>query len=666
MQLVATTVLLAVLLVWRSTGASQCGDFTRCSECVFDSSDGVLSTPLLCSWCASSSTCVDDVSVAAGVCPDIRNMSFNPTCPDMQCSAAYSSNNIYFCRGPIIAALIFGIILALIDVLFFMWLKALWQLPWKYANINQVVADYITRSGSILGSLSASPVVDVTLKSRAGTRTGSSCPICKNLQADPLGPGEVCFWCDVARNAFIPFYIGIIGAMLTILLIFCLPLKPWFSDWYYAFILVVPYAAYTLFVLYISICRVSIVGDSSQKTTTFFQLAWVLRGRSIKAVFPHIDNVAERAAAPATAPAAPSSPGAQQQQPQQQGLTEEYLQLCRSETMQLLNLDILPKEFCKLLQAELVHDECILWWSQPTTSDTIKDMKWLIHALCTAVALGVWFWIAASVTDKSYPIVRMIDSSSLSVIGTVVAFMSMLVLLVTIMGCSRLYVLTNRRLLIVAGGVLGAHAVSTEIGSLKYASIFGYTEWNSSPVLTFSWETPAELRKMPPISTKAFPAIDDVDGFLAAFYKVAPRLSCSELIRENVQHNRSVWRMHIFINSLCLAIIPIVVIYSQIAPGMLDVFLLLIIGSLNVCIIQRGMRHQQITYAPLDMVDAWAHWDESGEGTGPSFFSTLIKDGQVHWMGKPEINLPKVTEIAEKVRAVTSEVAAHAKKQRES
>eukprot|EP00331_Platyophrya_macrostoma_P001230 CAMPEP_0176405164 /NCGR_PEP_ID=MMETSP0127-20121128/192_1 /TAXON_ID=938130 /ORGANISM="Platyophrya macrostoma, Strain WH" /LENGTH=602 /DNA_ID=CAMNT_0017784205 /DNA_START=432 /DNA_END=2240 /DNA_ORIENTATION=- len=582
----------------------------------------------------------------------------------MQCSAATTSNNIYFCRGPVIAALIFGIILLIVNVFFFGWLMAIWQLPWRYANINQLVGDYITRSGSVLGSLSTAPIIDATLKSKAGARTGSSCPVCKLLQADPLGPGEVCFWCDVARYAFGPFYIGVIGSLLTIILVFCLPLKPWFSDWYYAGLLVVPYVSYTAFIGYIIICRVSIVGDSSQKTTTFFQLAWVLRGRSIKTVFPHIDEGLPASKVPTTGSG--SSGPTPIPAPVVPKFTEEFLSARRTETIQLATLDILPKEFRKLLQSELVHDEFVLWWYQPTTKEIIHDMKWLIHSFSTATALGVWLWIASSITDTSYPITEMIDSTSLGLIGTFVAFCGGISLLITIMGCSRLYVLTNRRLMIVSGGVLGAHAVSTELSSLKYASVFGYTEWNVGPLLTFSWETPAELRKMPPIATKAFAAIDEVDSFLEAFNSVAPRLTYTEVIRENVRHNRSVWRMHIFFNALCIAISPIVVIYSQIAPWSVSIFLLFIVWSLNVCIIQRGLRQQQITYAPLSIVqEQWSHWSSNPSHGDETFLSTLLKDGHFHWMNKPKFQLPSVsvvTDLADKVRtAVVTEVshAAH-------
>lgn len=663
MSSVTVAGMVALLLVgsWSVHAAQPCTAFTRCSECVFDSSDGVLSTPLTCSWCATSGQCFAASSSNALSCPDIRNTTYQPTCPDMQCSAANTSNNIYFCRGPVIAALVFGILLLIFNGFFFGWLMAIWQLPWRYANINQIVGDYVTRSGSILASLSAPPIIDVTLKSRAGDRTGSSCPICKVLQADPLGPGEVCFWCDVARYAFAPFYIGMIGAVLTIVLVFCLPLKPWFSDWYYALLLCVPYVSYTVFIGYIFICRVSIIGDSSQKSTTFFQLAWVLRGRCIKQVFPHIDEAkaAPGTSAPAPAPSGQSSAALAPAAPK---FSEEYLSARRAETIQLITLDLIPKEFRKLLQSELVHEEYVLWWYQPTTQEIIHDLKWLIHAFCTAIALGVWLWIASSITDTSYPITKMVDSTSLGLIGTLIAVPAGVTLLITIMGCSRLYILTNRRLMIVAGGVLGAHAVTTELSSLKYASVFGYTEWNVGPVLTLSWETPAELRKMPPIATKAFAAIDDVDSFLEAFNRVAPRLTYTEVIRENVRHNRSVWRMHIFFNALCIAISPIVVIYSQIAPWSVAIFLLFIVWSLNVCIIQRGLRQQQITYAPLSVVQQqWSHWDPNTAGHGESFFSTILKDGQFHWMNKPKFQLPSVTvvtDLADKVRtAVVTEVS---------
>lgn len=553
----------------------------------------------------------------------------------------------------------FAIILFFLSILFFAWLKTIWQLPWKYANINNVVSDHISKSGSVLGSLSAPAERDVKLKSRAQPRTGSSCPICKVIQAEPMGPGEVCFWCDVSRYAFAPFYAGIIGSCMTFVFVFALPLKPWFSDWYYAFLLITPYAFYTMFIAYVVICRVSIVGDSSQKVTTFFQLAWVLRGRDIKAIFPNIEDNSKPSSSQPLA-AVPSSSGSEAKPagaaPKAgKEMSEEFIQGKKAETMQLLHLEILPKEFRSVLHADIAHDEFIVWWERPSVAGVTADMKWIIHAFMTGVGLGVWFWIASTVTEKQWPISVMMDSSSRGLLGTTMTVAFLFFLLVAINGCNRMYVLTNKRLIIVAGGILGAHLSATELSSLKYAAVCGYTEWNCGPVLSFSWETPGELRKMPPIATKAFAAMEDMDGFLEAFHLVAPAMNCSEAIREGVRHNRSVWRMHIFFNAISLAVMPIVILYSQIAPLGVTFVLLCVIASLNVCIIQRGLRHQQTTYAPLDQAGFWAHWEE-GEDGYESFLSRVVKDSQFHWLNKPNINLPHVhvniDAVVDKVREI--------------
>lgn len=585
-------------------------------------------------------------------CPDIRNTSYNAVCPDMSCSAANTSNNIYFCRGPLVAALVFAILLNIVNVLFFFWLKAVWQLPWRYANINDVLFDYITRSGSILASLSA-PSAPSRLKNRAGDRTGSSCPICKLQQATPLGPGGVCFWCDVARYGFIPLYVGLVGGVITFLLVFILPLKPWFSDWYYAALLAPPYVLYALFVVYVLVCRVTIIGDSSQKVTTFFQLAWVLRGRLISDVFP---NIVECPPTTLAAQDTPSAVAAASHAPpsvssfvsyKTYGMSEDFTKARMAETVQLLNVDVLPKDFRKVLQGDLANDEFIMWWEQPNTSDIAADYKWLVHSLVAGVALGIWMWIASSVSETGYPINRLVDSASLGLLGTVVTVVNAVVLLITVMGFSRLYVVTNKRLLTVAGGVLGAHVMSTEISTIKYASIYGYNEWGAGDVLTFSWEIPAEVRRMPPIATTSFSALDDMNGFLEAFRMVAPRLNCTDVMKKATRHNRTVWRMHIFANLVCLAVLPIVVLYSQIAPLGIDFCLLVILGSVNICIIQRGLRHQQTTHAPLNLAEQWTHQtteDEEGEGQAkPSFLKVLLA-------AKPSIHLPHLSDLTGKRR----------------
>lgn len=552
----------------------------------------------------------------------------------MSCSAANTSNNIYFCRGPLIAAFVFALILNIINVLFFFWLATVWQLPWRYANINDVLQDYITKSGSILASLSA-PSAPSNLKSRAEERTGSSCPICKLQQANPLGPGGVCFWCDVCRYGFIPLYVGIVAGAVTTLLVFILPLKPWFSDWYYALLLVPAYLLYAAFVVYVFVFRVTIIGDSSQKTTTFFQLAWVLRGRSISSVFP---KMSEAPAAPTVVTGSTPSVASGATTSKQPAISEEFAKARMAETVQLLNVDVLPKEFRKVLQGNLTNDEYILWWTMPNTSDIAADFKWLVHSLAAAVALGIWMWIAASVSAEDAPITRLIGSSSLGLLGTVVTIGCGLLLLVTVMGFSRMYAVTNKRLLTVAGGVLGAHVMSADVSSIKYASIYGYNEWGVGDVLTFSWEIPSGVRKMPPIATSTFSALDDVSGFLEAFRLVAPRLNCTDVMRKNTRHNRKVWRMHIFANIVALAALPIIVLYSQISSMGIDFCLLIILGSINVCIIQRGLRHQQTTHAPLNLAEQWTRPEEfDGESSTnrPSFLKMLVA-------AKPDIHLPPI------------------------
>ena len=189
--------LFIAVLIW-SSSADICSTFTRCSSCVFNAAAAFAGPTPICSWCQSSQTC--SASQSVGACADIRNQTFHPSCPDMTCVASRTTNNVYFCRGSNIAALIFAIFLLILSGMFYLWLRAIWQMPWRYSNINAIVDEHMARLQSfhewrqVIANVKGPVQTEMVLKSRAEhSRTGSSCPMCKVLQADVLGPGQVCF-----------------------------------------------------------------------------------------------------------------------------------------------------------------------------------------------------------------------------------------------------------------------------------------------------------------------------------------------------------------------------------------------------------------------------------------------------------------------------------------
>ncbi|KAG5487172.1 hypothetical protein CUR178_08184 [Leishmania enriettii] len=339
-----------------------CADISRCSECVFDQTDGFMPPPLMCGWCESTKTCKEvnktvlsyyRTTPAAGgahagsgdgeghtpaeiaafrarFCEDLRERSFNPSCPDMFCTASRTTNNIYICRAPSIIALVFGCALFVLSILSYVWMKAIHQLPWKYEPfLSDILAGRNRRpdsagegadEGGALDYHDAAAVTSITWPSAGqyecrvaspcrshggGTedfgeleggdacerpssspvaqqlQTGQNtflpraasvsaapimttaaatgyCPICKCRHPVRLGPGDVCFWCNVARFVFVPFSLALLSSSIVIVLTFAVSLKPWFSDVYFAEVLIVAYFAFGGFVRYVVChhCRV--------------------------------------------------------------------------------------------------------------------------------------------------------------------------------------------------------------------------------------------------------------------------------------------------------------------------------------------------------------------------------------------------------------------------
>ncbi|KAK7197570.1 hypothetical protein NESM_000707200 [Novymonas esmeraldas] len=351
------TLAVLALLLLSGDGATParafnvCEDIDRCSECVFDQTDGLMPPPLQCGWCESTRSCKEvnatvlsyyrssfvtsDVdgdgeeevlhtpaevaAFRAAFCEDLREREFNPVCPDMFCSASRTTNNIYFCRAPSIIALVFACVLFLLSILLYVWMLAIQQLPWRYEPFLSDLLAGRQRSpdvvivgdddddddnnvcdgggdGDVGGGAQpprvprhhrlATPTLppprasaaapDDQLLSRgpsflaggsparaggAGRDGGGGgaaaaaatgyCPVCKSRHPTRLGPGDVCFWCNVARFAFVPFTLVLVSSSAVLVLDIAVSLKPWFSDTYFAVVLIVAYVAYGGLVWYV-------------------------------------------------------------------------------------------------------------------------------------------------------------------------------------------------------------------------------------------------------------------------------------------------------------------------------------------------------------------------------------------------------------------------------
>ncbi|KAG5512117.1 hypothetical protein JKF63_07582 [Porcisia hertigi] len=337
-----------------------CSAIGRCSECVYDQTDGLMPPPLMCGWCESTQTCKEVNSTVlsyyratfpnskvdgngeetiehtpaeiaafrAQFCEDFRERSFNPVCPDMSCAASRTTNNIYICRASSITALVFGCILFALSMLMYVWMQTIRQLPWKYEPfISDLLAgrhrapdvgggsgpwegNHDTHSTVAAPHIPALPAAQRPYNTakpcrdregvtegfgerdgcgggdgecRASDRESSSpaawqsgqvavplqgtsfgaastvtttavsghCPICKCRQPVRLGPGDVCFWCNIARFAFVPFSLALLSSLIVIVLSFAVSLKPWFSDVYFAEVLIVAYVSLGSFLWYV-------------------------------------------------------------------------------------------------------------------------------------------------------------------------------------------------------------------------------------------------------------------------------------------------------------------------------------------------------------------------------------------------------------------------------
>ncbi|RNF16616.1 uncharacterized protein Tco025E_05117 [Trypanosoma conorhini] len=643
-----------------------CAAYRRCAECVFDASDGILSPSMDCAWCVPARLCVRFNASAAAACPDLRHAKLNPTCPDMACAAAHTTNNIYICRPITIVWIALACALLLLDVGFYLWLHAVRQLPWKYeprlsqlltgaapatgeprptstqpgtergtdattevpvkAKTQQVNNNHWNGNGSEEGDKRSShgeshgphepeqKQQQQQQKQQQQQRVPSNCPICRMPQPAPLSPGDVCFWCDIARFGFLPLFIGASSALLGFILLFCVSLKPWFADGFYAYLLLSAYAAYAVFGAHVYFRRAAQVQLQAARETLYVQLALRLRGRPLLSVFPALAEA--EAASPPSLRATPLSHAAQ---PPRGGggagalllegnpLPPELVRRKKGETAQLLNMEGLEQEFRKVLRETLARDEYVLWCEKPEVSSIIFCDLWLYVDLSAGLALGIWLAVASSVRDPSYVLVRLFGSTTMGVLGFLLIMAFTALLTTTLSSSSRLYVLTGRRLLTIFNGLISPTVAETELKTLRFASVYGYKFCGNTPVLTFSWEVPLTERKMPPIKSHNFPAILHLEEFLKYFKAVAPTFTpANNQSRHSMRHERQKWRMHLFLAIVLLHFLPILVLYPLFLPGFLSLLLFIIFGLVVLATVHRGVRVQRVTHAPLSLAGSWA------------------------------------------------------------
>lgn len=573
--------------------------------------------------------------------------------------------------------------------------------------------------------------------------TTSLCPICKVLQPAGLGVGEVCFWCGVARLAFMPLFIGLGVSVGTILLLFSLSLKPWFTDVYNGLTLSIAYLAYACGGLWVwrgRRTRIPHVHDEqyretgegvrrneeqprpvrkdeahgsrcsteaaytealhAMRSTTYLGLAWQLRGRSLFAVFPELLPYARLPGGAAAGPLArgscspmltaaasgshlggeeattPPSPSQQTLPRRREAVTATHAgpttacdsgavaiaassereqlhemmpvtPLCpskgsasvlhslslspeepppiidtagamprtrpsaasrsddddssssqllsrwtpryavtptrdippllerqrQSEAAQLLALNPLHPQYVKGLKQTLRDDECVLWHAKADWKGVVTDIEWLLVDLTAGLLFGVWLIVLSSLTDLKYPLVRHGGSTEVAVCGILCVLCFASLLTSTVLGCRRLYVLTNERLLTLYIGITGPVVTSTDLAAVRYAVLYGYSaswwfvlfpfvalaEWlvpcappptgrtnaakDGAPsdlpsakrseqgaaaplparrgwrraVINFSWEVPSTERKLPPIKSHRFSGMTDIPNFLEHF-----------------------------------------------------------------------------------------------------------------------------------------------------
>lgn len=612
---------LLILALGSEVALAQCSQFSRCSECTLDATVFANDVPLACSWCSDTSSCVDS---SATTCQGaITPATGSQQCPDT-CALARVSGNIYLCRPGMIVSFLFALILLLSSAAFFVWLRALQQRPWRFVNIHDVADTVISREGGALRDLFA-PVPKsieselrrtsqedlIATRDADGIEGGGpryTCPICDTPETRMLGPGEVCFWCSVLRWGLFPFAAGITSSVLCILLLLAVSIKPWFADVYYAVMLTLPLLFQFVFVAAVFRGRVPITGDKHKRATMFFALSLLLRCRTISNVLAEVPATAAEVARDAAAADASG------RNDRASFLTEHVpssLEL-RSATTYLVELETsLRPEFRQMLKDELKNDELVVWWQRPSQTVAFIEHRWVVHLCASFILISLWLFAVGGLPPNRFPQL-LLAPANLRAIAVVMFVFFSVVLITLITGLSRLYVLTNERVLCIVKGVLGScNVASTPLSTFTGATVFGYQEFGYS-VLGLEWDTKTVgLRRMPQLKTNKFVGVLEIDKLVSALRRHAPQLK-TQSIKSELQHLRWVWSLHVGLLLLILEAAPVFLVSSMIFPVEIGTFALLLFTSLIVALIQRGVRVFGTTTRPIDTAGDWQPFGEQG------------------------------------------------------
>jgi len=597
--LLALTVLVSTSGV---TALRTCEDFQRCSECVYDAFESNMAKQALrCAWCPAVNGCRNDTS-----CSGALTIAKNSQCPDMQCRAASLFNNIYICRFGAAFFIFVGAVLLFDSVVFAAWLNCLWQKPWRFPNI--------------LDALDELPTAPKPPLLRLRTRCDKgACPVCKVHHDRVFGPGQVCYWCDVTRRAFFPFALGTVSAVVALVTLFALSLRPSFADWYYSLLLFVPILAHGIFAAYVMNNQVPIVGDLHNRPTAFFSLALTLRFRALDAVFEvPVDEATEPAPEPITPPIIPSLMAEETMaftEPDRDAAPPTH-EAFHVDTLHMLELDTtVPSAFRKRLKEDLKHDEFIVWWEKPAPSQVHVENRWLLHIFGVGVVTGVYCFIVGGLPESGFPRV-LLSGEALRFIGLILVVVSAGVFAAVYAGSERVHVLTNKRLLMLTNGMLGSvHPWVTPLDHVGYATVWGYQELGYS-VTGFSWETAdAKPRKLPRVGMTSFVGVQNCGTLLQLFREHAPAIKTKKAHIDR-RKQQAAWRLHVTVNFALVVVAPIVIIASEVLPTGVAFVGLLLWWNIHGAVLHRAWRVLSTTSSPVTSKGSaalgWKEWNQSG------------------------------------------------------
>jgi hypothetical protein len=615
-----------------------CAQYSRCSECVYDSTSVVMNrrTIVACAWCPQTSTCAYDFG---NTCPSNRTLTVNNQCEDMTCSAARVTGNIYLCRIGMMFALFLSIVLILLGGVYGLWYRVIQQAPWRYDNLEsalRLLCD--THSGPWNASqkaprpdiLSADPAYQITKKEQ------------KRSTYDEWAFGstvEERFWTYVKRYAFFPLAISVIAGVLSTFLLFTASIRPYFADMYYALLLLSGYGSLGAMLTYVRLFQPT---SASAAPQLWIDLAIFLRGRNIDKAFPVIANDASKAkplpAAAQAVVAAASSPTpkitvtatSDKDAPEVvtkaasiPDLAANKLILEAAEKPPLTPLGIvenaiaddhatqtaaassafeldegIPSDFRSKVQEIIKSDETVLWFEAPDRNVVGIEYNWMYSLFTVGLGFAVFLYVLSGA--HPYPPL-LLPPSSLIVIALMLIVVFFYLFVVLSSGCKRINVLTSKRLIVVARSVGGAFSVNqVSFEEISYCVLIGYREMNHF-IMTLGWEriVANPPRRMPKIQTDAFIGVSKIDSLLRL---LIPRLKNKALpatFHDDLVHLRYVWRVHTAINIASIFLSPVMIVYSHIFPGGYGVLAMLLVMFVNSTLLHRALRVLTTTVAPI-------------------------------------------------------------------